>query len=270
MTTDLLGRVHDRLRDPAAGATDPRVTVGDRALLVECRHPAHGRTAGLAHRPDGKPPDAWPASVAELAALSTGADDPLPRAVGIATLNALSAPDVDWRVGDPMAALSPDVDVVATVGLFRPALRKFHDVTVRVVERDPPATVDAPPGVTVTTYAPSDCAGAFADADVCFVTGSVLVYGGIDRYLAALADADVSPVVLVGATASHWPEPAFDAGVDLVAGARVTDPDGVREGVLAGDCGTDLHDDGVEKVYVTRGGEIPGLTLPAGSGTDGA
>jgi uncharacterized protein (DUF4213/DUF364 family) len=251
MTTALLDRVHAHLRPRAVAAQAPRVTVGDRAVLLECAHPVHGRLAGLAHRPAGVAPDRWPASVAELAALST-ADDPLSRAVGIATLNALSEPEMAWRPGDPMAALSPDVEVVATVGLFRPAFKKFGDVTVRVVERDPPATVDAPPGVTVTTHTPAACTEAFADADVCFVTGSVLVYGGIDRYLAALAEAGVAPVVLVGATASHWPEPAFEAGVDIVAGARVRDPERVRERVAAGDCGTDLHDHGAEKVYVTR------------------
>ena len=60
----------------------------------------------------------------------------------------------------------------------------------------------------------------------------------------------------VGATASHWPGPAFAAGVDVVAGARVDDPDRVRERVAAGDCGTDLHDTGVAKVYVARGADL--------------
>lgn len=263
MTKGLLGTVHDRLRDRAADATDPRVTVGENALLVAVSHPAHGRLAGLAHRPEGGV-DVDGATVEELARLARGgvggfppvgedvADARTDRAVGVATLNALSVPDVDWRVGDPMAALSADVDVVATVGLFRPAFRKFEDVTVRVVERDPPESVAAPPGVTVETYPPAECPAAFVDADVCFLTGSTLVYGGIDRYLSGLAAANVDPVVLVGATASHLPGPAFDAGVDVVAGARVTDIDRVRERVAAGDCGTDLHDHGVEKVYVTR------------------
>jgi uncharacterized protein (DUF4213/DUF364 family) len=119
-----------------------------------------------------------------------------------------------------------------------------------VVERDPPESVDAPAGVSVRTYPQEAAREAFDGADVCFVTGSTLIYGGIDRYLSALSAASVSPVVLVGATASHVPDPAFAAGVDVVAGALVTDVDRVRERVAAGACGTDLHDAGVEKVYV--------------------
>jgi len=276
----LLATVRDRLGDRAAAATDPRVTVGDRVVLVDCEHPGHGRVAGVAHRPAGSPPAPdWPSTVAGLAALAVdGAPDHgdrLARAVGITTLNALSAPDVDWLPGDPMAALSADVDVVATVGLFRPAFRKFDDVEVRVVERDPPAPadVDAPAGVRVTTFEPAAAERAFAGADVLFLTGSTLVYGGVDRYLAAAETAGVGLTVLIGATASFVPEPAFDAGVDLLAGARVADLAAVRERVAAGDCDTDLHDHGLEKGYVvapavveaSRGGHgrLPGLTLPA-------
>jgi len=274
VTTDLLPAVYDALADRAAVATEPRVTVGERVLLVDLVDPDDGRLAGLAHRPRGDEAVAVgadassPEAVADLAAMATDADDLLDRAVGIATLNALSVPDVDWRRGDPMAALSTDVDTVATVGLFRPAFRKFDDVEVRVVERDPPDSVDAPPGVTVETFGPAECERAFDGADVCFVTGSTLVYGGIDRYLSALAAAGVSPVVLVGATASHVPEPAFAAGVDVVAGALVTDVAVVRERVVAGDCGTDLHEAGVAKGYVTNPASesLRSLELPTGSG----
>ncbi|MGA9401917.1 Rossmann-like domain-containing protein, partial [Haladaptatus sp.] len=109
-----------------------------------------------------------------------------------------------------------------------------------------------------------ECETAFSGADVCFITGSTLVYGGLDRYLSALKSADVPLVVLVGATASFVPGPAFDAGIDLVAGARVRNPTSVRASVRAGDCGTDLHDSGLEKVYVARSSELPGLSLDAG------
>ena len=251
MTTSLLAAVTDRLQDRTADATDPRVTTGERVLLVEVDHPEDGRLAGLAHRPRGDGERALEGlSVERLASLATGAENRFERAVGVATLNALSVPEVAWQAGDPMAALSTDVDVVATVGLFRPAFRKFDGVAVRVVERDPPESVDAPPGVSVRTYPQEAAREAFDGADVCFVTGSTLIYGGIDRYLSALSAADVSPVVLVGATASQVPQPAFAAGVDVVAGALVTDLDGVRERVAAGDCGTGLHSAGVEKVYV--------------------
>jgi hypothetical protein len=89
-----------------------------------------------------------------------------------------------------------------------------------------------------------------AGAEVVFVTGSALVYGGIEQYVSAAPDA--ATVVLIGATVSMRPEPLFDAGVDVVAGASVEDIDRVRTAVLAGACGTELHDRGVRKGFVSR------------------
>ncbi|MGM0591976.1 MAG: Rossmann-like domain-containing protein [Halobacteriota archaeon] len=274
----ILRGVRARLRERAAAATDPQLTVGPRVVLVELSHPRHGLLAGVAHRPSGAF-RASDASVADLAALAespdeaaTGADSGgetrLRRAVGIGTLNALSVPDVDWRPGDPMAALSDDVDAVATVGLFGPAFKKFGAVDVRVVERDPERAEAAlsahsrpavAPDISTSVYAPDECDRAFDGVDVCFITGSTLIYGGIDRYVAAATEADVPLVVLVGATASFLPEPAFDAGIDLVAGAHVTNVDSVRTRVVAGDCGTDLHEAGLEKVYVAASDDLPHL-----------
>ncbi|MXR22367.1 Rossmann-like domain-containing protein [Halobacterium bonnevillei] len=77
-----------------------------------------------------------------------------------------------------------------------------------------------------------------------------MIYGGIERYLAAAPDA--ATVVCIGATASLLPDPLFDAGVDVVAGADVTDPAETRVAVADGACGTDLHDRGVRKVYAAR------------------
>lgn len=258
--TALLAAVRERLADRASEATDPRVVVGDRLLATELAHPEHGPLVGLAHRPPGEA-EFEGRTVADLVADATDAGSPLRRAAGVATLNALSVPDVAWEVGDPMAGLPADVETIATVGLFRPAFVKFDGVTVRVVERDPPtpSEIETPSGVTVETYAPDECDRAFAGADVCFLTGSTLIYGGTERYLRALADADVSPVVLVGATASHLPDPAFAAGVDVVAGARVTDRERVLAGIRAGECGTDLHDHGVEKVYVAAPDRASGV-----------
>jgi uncharacterized protein (DUF4213/DUF364 family) len=262
VSSTVLDRVAAALEEAAATARNPRVTVGDGVVLVELDHPDHGRLAGLAHRPDGDPAavglDVDAASVPALADLATGGGTHLGRAIGVATLNALSAPAVDWQAGDPMEDLPADVVTIGTVVLFGPALRKFDAVEVRVVERDPPDTVPAPEGVTVRLFEPADCEAAFDGVDRCFVTGSVLVYGGLDRYLSVLSAAGVAPVVLVGATASHLPGPAFAAGADIVAGASVTDPDRVRSRVAAGDCATDLHGAGVEKVYVADSDHLAG------------
>jgi uncharacterized protein (DUF4213/DUF364 family) len=158
-----------------------------------------------------------------------------------------------------MALVDDDVDTVVTVGLFRPAFRKFADVTVRVIERDPVDDVPTPERVAVESFTPAETATAMAGAEVVFVTGSAFVYGGATDYLAA-APADAT-VVVVGATASFLPEPLFAAGVDVVAGAAVSDPAPARAAVRNGACGTDLHDAGVRKVYVAASGAADRLTL---------
>lgn len=265
MTDGILAAVLDGVDGDQAVRFD-RVTVGDAAILVEVeREPESGgtcRSAGLAHRPEGEVPDAPPweslSPRALAAAVVHGAatrdvglcGGRLTRAVGVATLNALSAPHVAWRTGDPMARLDPGVDTMVTVGLFRPAFQKFDDVEVRVVERDLIDDVETPEGVTVRAFAPGDTAAAMAGADVVFLTGSTLVYGGVERYLAAAPEA--ATVVCIGASASMLPEPFFDAGVDVLAGAAVDDVEAARAAIAAGACGTDLHDSGVRKVYAAR------------------
>lgn len=287
MSDAVLRAVRDGLRerDAFAGVSVERITLGDAAVLVELSGPDGGSEderggqaadpadadgsgpvrAGLAHRPRGPDPDLAGVDVEALAAwalgegAAAGGDDAaaVARAVGVAALNALSAPSLDWREGDPMALLSPDVERVATVGLFRPAFRKFDDVEVRVVERDPvdPAAVSTPPGVTVSTFGPDEAATAMADAEVVFVTGSALAYGGLDDSLAAAPPA--ATVVVIGASASTLPDPLFEAGADVVAGAVVDDPDAVRAAVRDGACGTDLHDAGVRKGYVAAADAAP-------------
>lgn len=263
MRTDsrLLRSVLDRLREAAVAeeAVVERVTIGERHLLVEVDSPAAGCAAGAAHRPPGE----VASGVEGLDALELGGwavdppastgDEALVRAVGIAGLNALSAPMIRWRSGDPMAALDGSVATIATVGLFAPALRRFRDVDVRVIERDPQATTlpPVPDGVSVSLFGPDGADRAMTGADAVFVTGSSLTYGGATDYLVAARDAGARSVVLIGATASFLPRPAFDAGATMLAGARVADIESVRSGVARGECGSDLHDAGLEKVVVT-------------------
>ena len=248
MTASVPTRVARLLQD--RGATVDRITVGDAAVLVELVDDAAGHVAGLAHRPPGAMPATDGVDVARLSSWASGADaDPVHRALGFATLNALSAPLVEWRTGDPMALLDPSVDRVTTVGFFRPALRKFADVTVRVIEREPVDDVSAPAGVRVETFTPDATAAAMAGAEVIFLTGSAFVYGGAERYLDAAPPS--ATLVVVGATASFLPDPLFEAGADAVAGAVIDDAERARTAVRAGACGTDLHDAGVRKGYVT-------------------
>ncbi|MFO7925281.1 MAG: Rossmann-like domain-containing protein [Halobacteriota archaeon] len=266
---DLLSSVVDRLDAPEAAHLDD-ITVGDAAILVELRRDGR-RLAGVAHRPpdDTVLGDPSVETLLGWAMAPAGSIAGVRKAAGVAAVNALSAPRMEWRYGDPMANLPAPVDDVATVGFFAPAVDRFDDVTVHVVERERIETPPSTEGVDVVTYTPADADRAFADADVVFVTGSTLLYGGFGRYLTA-APAGV-PVTLIGATASFLPEVVFDAGVTVLAGAEVADADAVRAAVAAGGCGSALHDAGLRKGYVradTRPAVAPGGPVDTDADTD--
>ncbi|WP_231990853.1 Rossmann-like domain-containing protein [Natronobacterium gregoryi] len=264
MHTHVLSSVVDDLeRRGGLAARLEELTVGDAAVLVECERPSDATTvAGLAHRPSsaldadgwsGKDSTdllEWLVDEIERPFDALEPEERLARVVGVAIVNAVSTPYVAWENGDPMSLLSPSVETVVTIGLFKPAFRKFDDVEVRVVERELPDEVSTPDSVDLRSYTPEETTAAMDGAEVVFVTGSTLIYGGIDRYLETAPPE--ATVVLVGATASLLPGPLFDAGVDIVAGADVVDLSRARAAVGRGVCGTGLHDNGVRKVYATR------------------
>ncbi|MFC6718969.1 Rossmann-like domain-containing protein [Natrialbaceae archaeon GCM10025810] len=271
MNRRILEAVVDELRSRSDGdgidARIDRITVGDAAVMVELEWAGDRRTrAGLAYRPP-HPVPRLPTDVDGLVAAALqpvkGLSGAVRRAISIAGLNALSAPYVGWIPGDPMALLEEDVSTVATVGLFRPAFGRFSDVEVRVIERranpPPPEPEELPPDVRVSMYGPDAAVTALSGAEVVFVTGSTLAYGGIEQYLDAIEES--ATTVLIGSTASFLAEPAFEAGIDVVAGASVADVDAARAAVRSGACGSGLHDAGVRKGYVTTG-------RPAGIATD--
>lgn len=285
----LLERVHERVIErTGSDVRISRIGSGENLVLVA----ADGdRLAGIAHRPPGSTPTvAEPTTFDAIDVAGWATAQPTKRngsgagssphrtdrtddtqdgggmgrkAIGIAALNALSDPLIDWQRGDPMAALGAEVDVVTMVGLFRPALSRFDPVELRVIERGTiePGTIDVPDGVSVTTFLPDGAEEAFAGTDVAFITGSAFVYGGVDQYLANIDDD--TTVVVIGATSSFYPEPLFEAGVDVVAGSLVTDAERVDDAIDDDVCTTDLYGDALEKVYVVGEGETGGLELDA-------
>jgi uncharacterized protein (DUF4213/DUF364 family) len=206
MADRILPAVFTLLRERGAISawTLDRVTVGERTILVELVDDVHNRRlGGLAHRPAGSGDSVTAEDIeALLDPIETVGDaDRIDLATAVATLNALSEPYIEWHRGDPMELLPSGVETVVTVGLFKPAMRKFDDIELRIIEREacPPPSQE---GVAVSMFTPAEAKGAMEAADVIFITGSTLLYGGLNRYL-DLAPAD-APVILVGATASTW------------------------------------------------------------------
>ena len=249
-TTGLLEETYDHLkRRGTTEATIERVVAGEHLLMAEFSS-ADGETlAGVVHSPSDSYPDVDGLSIQAVIerALEDKAD-PEDRALGIAGLNALSAPFLDWQEGDPMDALDPAVETIGMVGMFSPAFGKFDGLDIRVVERfpadvSPPA--DLPPGVSVSVHGPEAAADAFADVAVVYVTGSTMIYGGIETYLAATPPD--ATFVLIGSTASFLPDAVFEAGVDVLAGAEVVDPALVGDRIAGETTVPELHGTGLKK-----------------------
>jgi uncharacterized protein (DUF4213/DUF364 family) len=82
---------------------------------------------------------------------------------------------------------------------------------------------------------PETAAEALGAADVAIITGSSLVEGGLEVLLEASRAARV--VMLAGPTASLLPDPFFAAGVDIMAGVAITEPERALRVVSEGGAG---------------------------------
>lgn len=205
--------------------------------------PQAGRLAGQ---------DAW--DLAEYALSPV----PLRRAVGVASLNALSALAME-RHGAPGGRLLAGVDAleaagvqsddrVAMVGAFPAFIKalKGHVAALTVVDKHREALKA---DELVFWRPPEDAAAAVSQASVVVITGSVLVEGGIDPLLHAAGSA--RRVVLAGPTASPWPPPFFERGIHILGGIRVRDGRKLLQTVGEGGSGY-FFEAAAEKVCVVR------------------
>ena len=201
--------------------------------------------------------DAWDA------AAFASAPSALRRAVGVAVLNALSAYAMD-RFGarggklveglDALdaAEIRPD-DIVAMVGAFTPFIKKLkgHVRGIRVIDGHPEALKPDELGMWRTPY---QAAETIAEASVVIISGSALVEGEIDSLLSAASRA--RRVVLAGPTASPWPPPFFDSGIDVLGGIRVRDAKKMLQIVTEGGSGY-FFGEAAGKICVLRDHGIP-------------
>ena len=208
--------------------------------------PPSGRLAGR---------DAW--ALAEYAL----APQPLRRSVGVAVLNALSALAMD-RFGVPGGRLFPGMDAleaagvrpddrVAMVGAFIPFIKalkgKVADLWVVDQHREALKPDELP-----FWRPPAEAERVLSQASVVVITGSALVEGGIDGLLEAASEA--RRVVLAGPTASPWPPPFFEHGVDVLGGIRVLDGPRMMQVVAEGGSGYFFGGEVAEKVCVVKQG----------------
>jgi uncharacterized protein (DUF4213/DUF364 family) len=152
----------------------------------------------------------------------------LRRAIGIATLNALSAAAIN-RHGLPGGLLREKLDAldaagiaaddeVVMVGAFTPFIKKLKGrvAGLRVIDKHRDALK---PDEQAFWVPPERAAEAFKDATVVILSGSTLVEGGVEELLSWSEAARVR--VMAGPTAPLWPCPFFNHGIAILGGIRV-------------------------------------------------
>ena len=236
------------------------VVEGEDLVMVQTESGA----TGVAMRPEAPLPAVEGEAAIDVIRRGAATEDLAPRAMGVATLNAIDPPAEPREGLDPFRSLSPAVDHVAMVGFFGPVFRHLEVSAVDVLERNPDA-MDIPEekveGVDLSLHPPEAAPEVMPDADVVFITGSTLVFGGLGDYLSATGPDQ--PVILVGASSSFAPEPLFEAGVTIVGGASPRNAADLERAITDGECESDLHDIGLQKwaVLSPDAGAVPGLDL---------
>ncbi len=169
---------------------------------------------------------------------------PLKKALGIATLNALSL-TLERSQGTPNFEVVLEKDAldlltlheeefVVVIGALAPYLKrlKARGKPFRVLEMDPRTLKKD----EMPFYSPAEEAPLYVPkADLLVVTGTSLVNDTLEGLL-ALARKDAKVVVL-GPTASQYPRAFFERGVDMLGGIRVTAPDDLLELLAEGGSG---------------------------------
>ncbi len=187
---------------------------------------------------------------------------PLRRAVGVATLNALSTLAMtrcEFLQGRSLprmdaldaATIQPE-DRVAMVGAFIPFIKRLKGkvAALWVVDKHPQSlkAEELP-----LWRSPQQAIEVLAEASVVIISGSALVEGGLDELLMAAQHAH--QIVLAGPTASPWPPTFWARGVSILGGIRIIDGEKLLQVVSEGGSGY-FFEDFAEKVCLVRDSRV--------------
>lgn len=163
-------------------------------------------------------------------------DDGLPRTLGLAAANALSA--WVWRrcgweppaAGDSLAAIAPQPgERIGMVGYFAPLVQPILASGAALVVVELRTDLHGrQQGVIVTADA-----AALADCDKVLATGTLLLNGTLERVRAAAPRA--RRFALIGPSAGLLPDALFAAGVTDIGGSWVLDGPGFAEALRCGE-----------------------------------
>ena len=182
--------------------------------------------------------DAW-----ELARQATSPFR-LRRAIGIATLNALSACLMSRKAipegeiitkADALDMVKIEAaDKIVMVGAFIPFIQKLRKqgANLRIIDKHPESLKKDELSLWVS---PDSIGEVLPQADIAIITGSALVEGGFDELLQLCSNA--REIIMAGPTASLWPEPFFSRGVTVLGGIKVNNASGFMRLVAEGGSG---------------------------------
>ncbi len=156
-------------------------------------------------------------------------DNALKAAVGMATLNALSA----VLLADDACRYKPSAygnaldlvnitseDTVAMVGAFPPFIKRIQEITKNlfVIDKNPKVVGN---GDTIKIESADRLEEIIPQANILVITGVTLINHTLDPILDLAEKAN--EIVVVGPTASVYPEPLFARGVTVMGGVKITD-----------------------------------------------
>ena len=183
-------------------------------------------------------------------------DNVLKAAVGIATINALSAilleddhcPYKPSAFGNALDLIQiTGEDTVVMVGAFPPFIKRIQEITKKlfVIEKNPRTvgkgdSVEIEPEAHVQELIPK--------ADILIITGVTLVNHTLEPILGLARNA--RDILVVGPTASVYPAPLFRRGVTVLGGVRVTEASKMIHLIGEAGSGYDFFDQCAEKIVI--------------------
>ena len=189
-------------------------------------------------------------------------DNALKAAVGIATINALSA----ILLEDEACQYKPSAygnaldlvkitgeDTVAMVGAFPPFIKRIQEITKKlfVIERNPRV---ADKGDMIEIESEARLGEIIPQANIIVITGVTLVNHTLGPILELAKKA--TEIVVVGPTASVYPEPLFARGVTVMGGVRIVDAAKMIHLIGEAGSGYDFFENCAEKIVI-RNAAIP-------------
>jgi len=185
----------------------------------------------------------WPSDAGALVGMEASvlarryaAEDPDARAVGFASINALSQclfTRAKWMpadAGDSLGEIEPKRgEHIGMIGLFRPLVARVNEAGARLTVLElKPELAGEHEGFRVTLD-PAD----LASCDKVVSTCAVMLNDTLDDVLAACRHARY--FAMIGPTAGCLPDPLFARGVYAIGGRRVIDARGFRDAFRRGE-----------------------------------